>query len=220
MNLLLNNIYNLNKIDIINDIINIIVAALMSQIIYAVFMKFGHTMSNRKAFGKIFLLITVCTTVIISLIQASVALSLGLVGALSIVRFRTAIKEPEELAYLFFCIAMGLGLGADAFLITIISGILIIIILIIRGAFLDKNHEYSYNLSIVTDTLSCEMIYTTLQKNTNDANLRRLDTNNKTISMQFNVDVSEVKMLEETIKVLKALDNNIIINFVTNNTMI
>ena len=49
----------------------------------------------------------------ISVVKSSLALSLGLVGALSIVRFRAAIKDPEELVYLFFCIAIGLTLGAD-----------------------------------------------------------------------------------------------------------
>ena len=54
--------------------------------------------------------------------KSSLALSLGLVGALSIVRFRTPIKEPEELAYLFISIAMGLGLGANQILATVVAG--------------------------------------------------------------------------------------------------
>ena len=52
-------------------------------------------------------------TLIITVVKSSLALSLGLVGALSIVRFRTAIKNPEELIFLFLCIAIGVGLGAN-----------------------------------------------------------------------------------------------------------
>ncbi|MHC5004997.1 MAG: DUF4956 domain-containing protein, partial [Planctomycetota bacterium] len=56
---------------------------------------------------------TSATVLIIFVVKSSLALSLGLVGALSIVRFRAAIKEPEELVFLFFCIAIGLALGAE-----------------------------------------------------------------------------------------------------------
>ncbi len=56
-------------------------------------------------------MLTVITLLVISIVKSSLALSLGLVGALSIVRFRTAIKDPEELIYLFFSIAIGLGMG-------------------------------------------------------------------------------------------------------------
>jgi hypothetical protein len=57
---------------------------------------------------------------VIAVVQSSLALSLGLVGALSIIRFRTPIKEPEELAYLFLAIGLGLGLGANQRLITVL----------------------------------------------------------------------------------------------------
>ena len=67
------------------------------------------------------------TMLIITIVKSSLALSLGLVGALSVVRFRTAIKEPEELSYLFFTIAIGLGFGANQTLITVIGFVLIAI---------------------------------------------------------------------------------------------
>ena len=70
--------------------------------------------------------------VVITVVKSSLALSLGLVGALSIVRYRTAIKEPEELAYTFLTIAIGLGMGADQTAVTAISFLLIVTIIIIR----------------------------------------------------------------------------------------
>ena len=62
-------------------------------------------------------------------VKTSLALSLGLVGALSIVRFRTPIKEPEELIYLFLAIAIGLGFGAGYPIITILIVIVILVII-------------------------------------------------------------------------------------------
>ena len=63
----------------------------------------------------------ITTTIVITIVKSSLALSLGLVGALSIVRFRAAIKEPEELVYLFLIISTGLGCGAGQIKITFIG---------------------------------------------------------------------------------------------------
>ena len=69
--------------------------------------------------ARVFPLLTVVTIAVISVVKSSLSLSLGLVGALSIVRFRAAIKDPEELVYLFLCIGLGLALGAEQPLIAI-----------------------------------------------------------------------------------------------------
>jgi uncharacterized membrane protein YhiD involved in acid resistance len=83
-------------------------------------------------FAKNFVLIATTTMMIITIVKSSLALSLGLVGALSIVRFRAAIKEPEELAYLFLTIAIGLGFGAGQRIITIIALVAVYGIIILR----------------------------------------------------------------------------------------
>lgn len=85
--------------------------------------RYGTAISNRESMSSVFSLLTLTVIVVIFVVKDSLALSLGLVGALSIVRFRAAIKEPEELIYLFFCIAMGLALGAERPL-TAVAGLL------------------------------------------------------------------------------------------------
>ena len=80
---------------------------------------------------KISFFISLTTMLIITIIKSSLALSLGLVGALSIIRFRTAIKEPEELMFLFISIALGLGFGANQTFITFIGYVLIIIAIVL-----------------------------------------------------------------------------------------
>jgi hypothetical protein len=90
------------------------------------FERFGSTLSNRAEFAQVFPFILLTTVLIITVVKSSLALSLGLVGALSIVRFRTPVKEPEELAYLFMAIAMGLGLGANQTLPTVVAAVLIL----------------------------------------------------------------------------------------------
>jgi len=102
------------------------VGVVLSVILSWHFRRFGSTLSNREEFSHVFPFILLTTVLIISVVKSSLALSLGLVGALSIVRFRTPIKEPEELAYLFIAIAMGLGLGANQTLPTVAAGLSIL----------------------------------------------------------------------------------------------
>ncbi|CCH48445.1 DUF4956 domain-containing protein [Pseudodesulfovibrio piezophilus] len=90
-----------------------------ARLIGSVYTIFGTSLSNRKRFANTFVMLALTIMLVISVVKASLALSLGLVGALSIVRFRTAIKEPEELAFLFFTVAIGLGFGAEKFGVTL-----------------------------------------------------------------------------------------------------
>ena len=78
----------------------------------------------------LFLLLIPTMILIITVIKTSIALSLGLVGALSIIRFRTPIKEPEELAYIFIAIAIGLGLGANQVLATVVGFAVVAIVML------------------------------------------------------------------------------------------
>lgn len=98
---------------------NLFLAALLSYWLGRMYIRHGNAISNRPAFARNFVLIALTTMLVISIVKSSLALSLGLIGALSIVRFRAAIKEPEELSYLFLAIAIGLGIGANQHLYTV-----------------------------------------------------------------------------------------------------
>src|SRR5688500_14983161 len=94
-------------------LLNLSLGLIVSLLLAWYYIRYGSSLSNRTHFAAILPLLTLITLLVISVVKSSLALSLGLVGALSIVRFRTAIKDPEELIFLFFAIAMGLGFGAD-----------------------------------------------------------------------------------------------------------
>jgi len=102
---------------------------------------------DTRQYLPVFLLLIPSMILIISIIKSSIALSLGLVGALSIVRFRTPIKEPEELLYLFVAIAIGLGLGANQVVATIVGFFAISAGLLIAG-FMNKGTKTSKNTFI------------------------------------------------------------------------
>jgi len=105
--------------------------------------KFSRIIGDRSQYVIIFFLLMPTMVLIISVIKTSLALSLGLVGALSIVRFRTPIKEPEELAYLFIAIATGLGLGAGEYLVTTVSFIAIAITIVLLSLFYRSYDKWS-----------------------------------------------------------------------------
>ena len=109
-----------------------------------------EVLSDRKSCFRISIL-SLTTMLLITVVKSSLALSLGLVGALSIVRFRTPIKEPEDLLYLFFSIAIGLGLGANQIMVTCLMAGVIMILLIILGNIRDRS------LNIDGTTLTIEV---------------------------------------------------------------
>jgi hypothetical protein len=118
-----------DPLSLMSLLLNLGIGVFLSLVISEHFKRFGSTLSNREEFSQVFPFVLLTTVLIISVVKSSLALSLGLVGALSIVRFRTPIKEPEELGYLFLAIAMGLGLGANRTLPTVVAGLGILAVL-------------------------------------------------------------------------------------------
>jgi ABC-type polysaccharide transport system permease subunit len=115
------NPYATVDVSLIDLIRNMGLALIMAVIWTFVVSKSTRLIVDTRQYLPVFLLIIPSMVLIISIIKSSIALSLGLVGALSIVRFRTPIKEPEELLYLFVAIAVGLGLGANQIVATLVG---------------------------------------------------------------------------------------------------
>ncbi len=133
-----------------NFIEAIVFSAILSLLIQLVYIKFSSTLSDKFEFSKNFVILGLATTLIITIVKSSLALSLGLVGALSIVRFRAAIKEPEELVYLFLIIATGLGCGAGQIMITAIGVIISLFIIIIYSIFIKKRQLHGDQITNFT----------------------------------------------------------------------
>ena len=141
------------QIDVKGFVISLICAAILSFLVQLFYVKYSSTLSNRKEFAKNFVILGVTTCIVIMIVKSSLALSLGLVGALSIVRFRAAIKEPEELVFLFLIIAVGLGCGAGQLDITIIGTIIAIIIIFAHSRFESREKKIrieNFNFSIIS----------------------------------------------------------------------
>lgn len=164
---------------------NLIVTAILAHFLSLVYVRYGNSISNRHAFSRNFILLAVTIMIVITIVKSSLALSLGLVGALSIVRYRTAIKEPEELAYTFLTIAIGLGMGADQIKVTALAFIFIILIIIIRSRFDNDKIEF-VNLRISGEKFQgfdIEKIITISKNHTSGLVLKRVDEDNKVFTI-------------------------------------
>jgi len=207
------------QIPVASFIISLLLAAVLSFVLGQIYVRYGNSLSNRKVFARNFLLITTTTMLIISIVKSSLALSLGLVGALSIIRFRAAIKEPEELTYLFLAIAIGLGFGADQGVITVIAFILIAIIIFIRNISNKVEDNQNLHLTICSDDpkkIKLEQIIEILKETCSGVNLNRFDETNEAFEASFLVEFRDFEQLMETKHALQKLNDSFKITFLDN----
>ena len=117
-----------NELDLIPTLFAFFLCLIMAFVLRAFYAGRAYSLTGKSHIASILPLLSAIVFLIIVVVKSSLALSLGLVGALSVVRFRTPIKEPEDLVYLFLAIALGLGYGANQVLVTtVISSIILAI---------------------------------------------------------------------------------------------
>jgi hypothetical protein len=200
-------------------VINLFLTALLAYILSVVYSKYGKALSNRKSFSGNFILLAMTTMLIISVVKSSLALSLGLVGALSIVRFRAAIKEPEELAYLFLCISIGLGLGADQTVLTLVALSIIILVIIFRSYSHKHFDGQNFVISISSDhpdKKELEYIISILKDNCSSVNMKRIDETKESLEASFLVEFKDVDQFMKCKESLQASKESLKITFMDN----
>ena len=204
-------------------LINLGVGVVLSILLRWHFQRFSSTFSNREEFGQVCPFVMLTTILIITVVKSSLALSLGLVGALSIVRFRTPIKEPEELAYLFIAIAMGLGLGADQTLPTCIAGPLILgVMALFKWVRQDRKNKNLYlsidweNEAGQSDQL-LEKINSIIEKHVILSDLRRVDAKEHTIATTYYIDIESHGSLSALMNELQGAFAGVSVTFIDQN---
>jgi hypothetical protein len=197
-------------------IINLAVTSLLCYLIRIFYLKFSSSLSNRDYFSKNFVILGITTCIVITIVKSSLALSLGLVGALSIVRFRAAIKEPEELVYLFLVIATGLGLGANQTKITILGVLTTLVITFLFSYFkkekIEKIGYETFQLSISRNKSISETIYykiiPILIKNFNEVTFISISNSKNHFNINFEVLVNSKNSISKTINQLNNLSKD------------
>jgi uncharacterized membrane protein YhiD involved in acid resistance len=196
-------------------LLNLLLCMTLVSFVGWFYKKFSRSLGGKTHVGAILPLIGLTVFMVITVVKSSLALSLGLVGALSIVRFRTPIKEPEELGYLFLTIAIGLGFGAGFSLNTVIITLAILAYLYLAGATKGTSKidgEYTLLVKLSQDKFS--EVSETIGNNVTAYKLIRTENNENIINAYFNISVNEEFNLQELINALKNSDNDIEFNMV------
>jgi hypothetical protein len=183
-----------DEVSIVNVIFSLALSLIFSFALRWHFVTFGKTLSNRENFSSAFPYITTTTMLIIIIVKSSLALSLGLVGALSIIRFRTPIKEPEELAYLFIAIALGIGFGANYLLVT---SMVVTILLVVMARFSHvrlKSLQQHLYLSVDIpaprpDNSVVDLLTQVISDKTDFCDLHRFDLREEGLHVTYFVDI-------------------------------
>lgn len=112
-------------------ILTLIVGLLVGLYVWFIYKKTFSGVMYSRTYGMTLVMMTIVTALMLMLINNSLTLSLGMVGALSIVRFRTAVKDPMDTVYMFWAIAVGITVGANFILFSIIGTLVIAVILLV-----------------------------------------------------------------------------------------
>tara|TARA_B100001029_G_scaffold125188_1_gene104388 strand:+ start:125 stop:850 length:726 start_codon:yes stop_codon:yes gene_type:complete len=205
-------------IDFGNFFIALLLSLILAYFVKLTYMKVGRALNDKDYFSDTFIPLAIITTLVITVIKFSLALSLGLVGALSIVRFRAAIKEPEELVYLFFIIAIGLANGANQFLLAILATVIIIIFLFIRNIYQNKNKnrfEFNSDANILNINIldnnkkDIDIIIKEIKKNFKYLKLKSANIEKNKSVYVFWYDIEEKKSEDFLRNIKKISDENI-----------
>lgn len=197
-------------------LINLLLGFVMASVIGYHFRKYASAFCNRQDFSRLFPLLMLTVILIITVVKASLALALGLVGALSIVRFRTPIKEPEELVYLFLNIGVAVALGAGQTLAAIVACIVTLLLVTWvkkrhsqnvqeNGLFLSLNYRNEQG----NTEISVSEVKAILEAHVDRLELRRFDTGDAHFDAAFFISVKEAKQIDCFMKALKQQYNGI-----------
>lgn len=187
------------NVPLLEFLVNICLCIVTSFMLRYVYVRRSISLSGKYHIGNIIPILAIVTFMVIMVVKSSLALSLGLVGALSIVRFRTPIKEPEELVYLFIAIALGLGYGAAQLAITTIAFLILLAVIYfwLSRTPTNKRDEYNLLISWTDKDISIDNFTEIITRRTDGADLLKYSHDPLEQSLYMKVHLSELKSIKD-----------------------
>ena len=178
-----------------------------------IYLRYSNTVSNKSIISKLFFIFGISIYLIVVTIKSSIVLSLGLVGALSIIRFRTAIKEPEQIIYFLFITGIAISTAAESFIFPLLSVLCLYLYVLILDQKNTKSH-FSQNDQII---IECKSIDNSIIKqminslNHEGVNVEiqsiRKETNQAVIVLKLSdFFINHLEFIEKFLKERKVLD--------------
>lgn len=149
---------NINSVSVLDMVLALVLAFCIGMFIFLIYKKTFAGVMYSSNFGVTLVALTMISTLVILAVTSNVVLSLGMVGALSIVRFRTAIKEPLDIAFLFWSIAVGIVLAAGMIVLAVFGSVIIGTVLLIFAN--KKSHFNPYMVVICCESHDSELAAT------------------------------------------------------------
>jgi len=186
----------------IEIIVNLTVSFLVGLFIFFVYKKTFQGVLYQRSFNVSLVAITMVITLIIMTISGNLILSLGMVGALSIVRFRTPIKDPVDLVFIFWAITVGIANGVGYFNISLIGSVILTTVLLVMSRQHEEHHPFLLVLHIPKTANSTEVI------NTVKKSVEKFSLKSKTITSQYEEITAEVRLNSEDTNFLNQLEQS------------
>lgn len=184
------------SISIYQIILSMMVSLVLAMAMYCIYKKTYTGVVYSKGFNQTLVLVTLIITMVMAVIGGNLALSLGMVGSLSVIRFRTAIKEPKDMAFLFWAIAIGLSCGAEMYVVAVVGSVVIALVLIFfkQGAY-DIN---SYLIVVRGKNIIDRELENILNDNTKKWRIRMKNSSAEHDELTYEISLKNVSAAELT----------------------
>ena len=196
----------------VNDfVISLVTAIILGLLTTQHFKRIPTTVSSKGNLIILLPFIALVVCIIITIVKSSLALSLGLVGALSIVRFRTPIKDPMELSYIFLAIAIGLGTGAGQLLTITVGTVFVLVALGIHIKYAKNKKDKGY-LSISIEEFNIvdlQNLQALLANQLEYIDMRKFSYEGRRLDMILLSDISNVEHIENITNELHNMYNQV-----------
>lgn len=204
------------KMPIQTVLLVLLVAFLVALIIYLTYKNTYTGVLYNPRFNVSLIMITMITTMVMVVIGSNISVSLGMVGALSIIRFRTAVKDPRDTAFIFWCVVSGLACGTQNYTIVIVGSVFICLILFLFKKFITKNNKYV--LIIKGKSFDLKEVEKTLDKKLKDYICKGKYISVNGMETIYDVKIKDSKISDDIIVSLSKVSGVNTINIVSSNT--
>jgi hypothetical protein len=219
----------LYKLSFLNDTqslmvttIGLLSAIILSQLLRVIYQKFSNSLSDHQITSGLLTPLTLCVFLIVASIKNSLALSLGTIGALSIVRFRTPVKSTEDLVYIFLAVATGICLGANQIFITYLVHSVFVIYTIINYFLVKQSPPATYDVLIQSNSLlereALDSITSELTQISKSLQILRFE--NTSLSgneIAYKINITELNKLINLVTIIQKRHPHISISFYLRN---
>ena len=205
--------FSSSQISAVDTAITLLLTFLIGLFIFQIYKRTFQGIMYTKSFNVSLVMIAMVTSLVIMAVTTNVVLSLGMVGALSIVRFRTAIKDPMDIVFMFWAIAVGIVTGASYYLLAILGSVIIGLILLAFSNFKSQSSPYILMIDY-TENGAEKKVIKKLGDSVKKYNIKSKTITNENIelSVELRIKANEIEFLNE-LKAIESVNNAVLISY-------